>query len=316
MDVAFTDGTIAVKERYLLKDKLLRMSESNAEDAFRMLKESGFGSSATADGYEELIRADVNETDAFIREYAPTEEVKAYFLAPRDFHNAKAFVKAKFLGTEPDFMLAPEGLLPTDKIKEAVYGGDYAFLPAELADAVAQAESYLGGEEPEIKAGSAVGAIFVRAEYAYLKRKCYRNPALKALLSAQADMTNLLTLRRSGAGAEDGSAAGELVSGGNLDEGQLLAVLSGGENAYGYEEFVSLLSSPSGLGAAENYRDSYPVRYLAENKYELKADQPFLYYVLRRRVENADVRIIFACLTNGFGEREIKARLRSGKAGL
>ena len=40
-------------------------------------------------------------------------------------------------------------------------------------------------------------------------------------------------------------------------------------------------------------------------------NQPFLYYVFRRRAENADVRILFVCLLAGMKDYEIKARLRS-----
>lgn len=319
MDVAFTDGTIAVKERYLLKDKLLRMCETGAEEAFRMLKESGFGSGAaqTVGEYEKLVAADGVETDAFVREYAPTNAEKAYLLSPRDFHNAKALVKAEFLQKDPAPMLAPEGLVTIDRLKKAVYNGDYTEISSELRGAVSRAKDYLSAEGAAVKDGAEVGGIFLKAEYDFLKRTCYRNALLKRLITAQADMTNLLTLYRSGIAAESDGVEKLLVGGGSLDKKQLFAALGGGkemESGGGYEEFIGLLSSPKGVSAAENYRDSYPIKYLADNKYELKAAQPFMYYVLRRRAENADVRIIFACLLNGVGEREIKARLRGERA--
>lgn len=317
MDVAFTDGTIAVKERYLLKDKLLRMCETGAEEAFRMLKESGFGSGAaqTVGEYEKLVAADGVETDAFVREYAPTNAEKAYLLSPRDFHNAKALVKAEFLQKDPAPMLAPEGLITIDRLEQAVYGGDFTDVSAELRGAVLSAKDYLAAEGAAVKDGAEVGGIFLKAEYDFLKRTCYRNALLKRLITAQADMTNLLTLYRSGIAAESDGAEKLLVGGGSLGKRQLSDALGGvKEAAGGYEEFIGLLSSPKGVSAAENYKDSYPLKYLAENKYELKAAQPFMYYVLRRRAENADVRIIFACLLNGVGEREIKARLRGERA--
>lgn len=317
MDVAFTDGTIAVKERYLLKDKLLRMCETGAEEAFRMLKESGFGSGAaqTVGEYEKLVAADGTETDAFVREYAPTNAEKAYLLSPRDFHNAKALVKAEFLQKDPAPMLAPEGLITIDGLKEAVYRGDYTEISEELRGAVSRAKDYLSAEGAAVKDGAEVGGIFLKAEYDFLKRTCYRNALLKRLITAQADMTNLLTLHRSGISAESDGVEKLLVGGGSLGIKQLFAALGGVKEAVGgYGEFIGLLSSPKGVSAAENYKDSYPLKYLAENKYELKAAQPFMYYVLRRRAENADVRIIFACLLNGVGEREIKARLRGERA--
>ena len=62
---------------------------------------------------------------------------------------------------------------------------------------------------------------------------------------------------------------------------------------------------------AEKLRDGYETEYFSRIKYELKNSQPFLYYVYRRRIENANVRILFVCLLAGLTETEIKKRLRS-----
>jgi hypothetical protein len=89
IDVTYTNGVIAAREKYLLKDKIFRLCELTAEDAFRSLVESGYGSGTvvTSDPYafEELIKAEEENVDKFIREYAPSKEDRAYLLAPRDF---------------------------------------------------------------------------------------------------------------------------------------------------------------------------------------------------------------------------------------
>ena len=46
LDVAYTSGVIAVREKYLLKDKIFRFCESTAEEVFRALLENGFGGGA------------------------------------------------------------------------------------------------------------------------------------------------------------------------------------------------------------------------------------------------------------------------------
>ena len=61
---------------------------------------------------------------------------------------------------------------------------------------------------------------------------------------------------------------------------------------------------------AELMRDNLETDFLGAHKYELKKSQPFLYYVLRRRAENANLRIIFVCLMAGMDEGDIKSRLR------
>ncbi|MDE6667852.1 MAG: hypothetical protein K2K38_05845, partial [Clostridia bacterium] len=91
--VDYVNGVIAVKEVYLLGDKISKLCDASAEDAFRAVSEGGFGKGADAVSvyeYEKLLYADERDLDAFIREYATTNAEKAYLLSPRDFHNAKA----------------------------------------------------------------------------------------------------------------------------------------------------------------------------------------------------------------------------------
>lgn len=322
IDVSFTDGTIAAKERYLLKDKLLRMCEMSAEDAFRVLKESGFGGGAaqSAGEYEKLVAADSDDIDRFIREYAPTKAEREYLLSPRDYHNAKAIIKAAYLKRELAPMLAPDGLIAAADMRAAIEGGDCSAFPEELKNAIKEALDYLSSEE-EQKEGARIGIIFERALYVHLKRVCAANPTLKKLVATKADLTNIITTVRSHDAKE---AKEQWVEGGTLKDKELALLFTEDyKSAFissPYREFIDGIKSAKGakaaLTAAENYRDSYDLIYLAKNKYELQGSQSFLYYIFRRRAENANVRIIFACLLNGFKDREIKARLRGERAAL
>ncbi|MCD8372111.1 MAG: V-type ATPase subunit, partial [Clostridia bacterium] len=165
VDSLFTNGIIAAREKYLLKDKLLRMCEVSADEAFRMLAESGFGKDVTVSSvyeYEKLILADSRDIDSFIREFSPSAAEEQYLLAPRDFHNAKALVKAERLGADAGPMLAPDGLIPAEDIKACLKSGDFSPLPAELKNAVLNAREYLSQGEAY---GAETGAIFDKALY-------------------------------------------------------------------------------------------------------------------------------------------------------
>ncbi len=61
---------------------------------------------------------------------------------------------------------------------------------------------------------------------------------------------------------------------------------------------------------AERFADGFELDFLAKKKYELKRSQPFLYYVFRRKAENANVRILTGGLLAGIDERGIRKRLR------
>ncbi|HBN12994.1 MAG TPA: hypothetical protein DD415_05200 [Clostridiales bacterium] len=321
-DLTYTNGVIAAREKYLLKDKISRLCEGGAEEALRALTESGFGKGvevASVYGYEKLVVADERDIDGFIREYAPSDTELQYFLAPRDFHNAKALLKAHFLGLDKQSLLAPDGLVSADFIAERIALGKYDGLDKFLAEALAEGAALFSEDGSPDLSGAETGAIFDKALFKRLSESCRKDKTLKILVRTKADMTNILTALRS-ASAEYASKF--YLSGGKLDEKQLSKLFS--ENAdeaehaldgTEYTEFLKLCLADRAAGLpftrAERLQESYEANYLAANKYELEKNRPFLYYVFRRRAENADVRILFACLLAGMKETDIKKRLRS-----
>ena len=319
-DAVYTDGVIAVKENSLLKDKIFKLCESGAEEALRVLTESGFGKGAEVTSpheYEKLIAADERDLDAFIKEYSPSFAVTAYLLAPRDFHNLKALLKAELLGQSAEEMLAPEGIYSLEALKNCVKESDFSPLEKELKEAAEEVSSSAEeGKSPPT--GAEIGSLFVKAEFEYLFRSCRKNGVLKKLLITRADMLNILTAFRSDS-AEN--AAKNYVSGGSLTRKLLDKLFSESEKAVeafdktDYKEFVALCvkarENSLPCTEAEKIYNGLETDFLGANKYELKREQPFLYYVFRRRAENANVRILFVCLAAGMDEEKIKRRMRA-----
>lgn len=321
MDVLYTNGVIAVREKYLLTDKIVKLCETNAEEALRQLTDSGFGKGAEVNSayeYEKLVAADERSIDEFIVEYAPTEAEKVYLLAARDFHNAKALVKAHYLGLDGEKLLAPEGLVPVATILQCIQEERCDLLGEELGGAVKTTATLFSENEMELS-GAEVGNIFEKALYARLVKGCAKNPLLSKLVRAKADMTNVLTALRS---SDKAHAEKAYVGGGILSEKQLEKLfcedLEKGAHALDgtpYEEFCKKCFEDKSAGKpmtqAERMLASYDTEYFSANRYELQKNQPFLYYVCRRRAENENVRILFVCLLAGMKEEEIKRRLRA-----
>ncbi|MCD7729728.1 MAG: V-type ATPase subunit [Clostridia bacterium] len=316
VDTVFTNGIIAAREKYFLKDRLLRMCEVGADEAFRMLVESGFGEGESVSSvyeYEKLVLADSRAIDGFIREFSPSQAISQYLLAPRDFHNAKALVKAEFLGTDAGEMLAPDGMVSAESMQACFRSGDFTPLGG-LGETILTAKQYIadGGAS-----GAEIGAFFDKAMYGYLGKACSKKRMLKKFVADKADMTNILTAMRS---PDAGFAEKFYVEGGNIPVSKLGEIFSGEEKALraiegsGKEQFLKLCFKAKDaslpMTEAERKLASYEADILSENKYDLKNSQPFLYYVFRRRAENENVRIIFACLLNGMSEKQIKGRLR------
>ena len=322
INIAYTNGVIAAREKRLLKDKILRFCELSPSEAFRALLESGYGGGAetasSAYDYEKLIVREEELLDQFIREYSPSGSILSYLLSPRDFHNAKALIKAASLGEDAQKMLAPEGLISIPLLQECVENGDFAPLEAlnqTLRETCEKATELLKEEH----SGAKVGDIFEKASYLYLQNTVRFSPVLKKLLTAKTDMTNILIAFR----AKDGEIAmDKYLPGGKLKEEQL-KLLADSDVETALKAFAAtphlafvkscFLAKEKGLPLteAERIRDGYDETFFAKRKYELQNKEPFLYYVYRRKTENVNVRIIFACLLAGMSETEIKKRLRA-----
>lgn len=321
-DVTYTDGVIAVRENGLLKDKIFKLCETDADETLRALTDSGFNRGAEVESpyeYEKLLQADERELDEFIREYAPTNAEREYFLLPRDFHNAKALVKAAYLGEDAvdlNALLAPDGLYSAEILSAVIKGAESADLCADLRKAIEDARALIYNEEEKKVSGAEIGIIFDRALYKRLAEKC-KNRWLKKLTATKIDMTNIITALRSGSAEV---AVSNFLYGGKLSLEKLSALAEGEDIApaaekCGLGEFLKLCleSREKNLPftQAEKRIESLETELLAAHKYELKGTQPFLYYVFRRRAENANVRILFACLLAGASEQEVKKRLRA-----
>ena len=317
-DTTYTNGVIAVKEKTLLKDKILRLCEVSTDEAFRMLLDSGFGGGATENvhEYEQLLQAEELLLDEFIRLYAPSQVEQAYFLLPRDFHNAKALFKARCLGENAEKMLVPQGLIDVEILQKCVAEKKYDALQdfPVLMEACKACETAV---EQDVS-GVEIGSIFQRALYEALFLSVKRKRVLRTLLSAKIDMTNILTALSSG---DEEQAKRQYLQGGTLTEKQLgvcyledIERIQRGFADTPFKTFIQLCMTAKEKRLpyveAEKYRDGYDLSALEKRKFDLVKGEPFLYYVYRRKVEIANVRIVFACKFAGLDELQIKNRLR------
>lgn len=300
MNILYTNGVIAVREKSLLGEKLLRFAEMKADEVLHALAESGFGSGADSSDSEALCAAEEAALDEFIRLYAPTRAAKEYLLAPRDHHNAKALVKAAKLHTDGDELFAPDGLIPLEKLSACIGEGNFE----ELGELGKTAERALSEEE---LSGAEIGFLFDKALFERLSRSC--GGVLRRLLAGRADRINVLTVLRS---PDWESAEAFLLPGGKCKREELQAgKFKDGEIAKFYRSALAAKERGTPFVEAERALDSFEAEYFAHHRFELEGKEPFLYYVFRRRAEIANVRILLVCLNAGLSEREIKKRLRA-----
>lgn len=317
-DTTYTNGVIAVKEKSLLKDKVLRLCELGIDEAFRTLLDSGFGGGATDNvyEYEKLLQAETSLLETFMQTYAPSEAEKRYFLLPKDFHNAKALFKARILGEPADGMLVSQGFIEIELLKSCIDGCNYEALTSipALAKACKACEESLETDA----SGITIGSIFEKALYEELLLSVKKQRGLKSLLTAKIDMTNVLTALRCG---DETVAKTQYLKGGKIGEKKLQALFAldtdGIRRAFAdteYKTFIALCMTAKEKKLpyveAEKFRDGYDLWTLEQRKFDLVKNEPFLYYVFRKKAEIANVRIVFACKLAGLDEQQIKNRLR------
>ena len=312
-DIAFTNGVVKSRERYLLGDKIERMADSGADEILKILKDSGFGgdiAATTLQDAEALIRAEERAVNEFIKEYAPDKRTAAFLLADYDFHNAEALVKCKWAGADKSKLLSCEGAFAISEIEAATDGREND-LPEILTQTIKDvADTFEKGTAN----GFTVDCAFKRALFAY-KRSVAKDKKLKQILCDAADAANVSSAFRS----RDFSLAEQmLVEGGKLPLSQIKALcemsleqIEGGDFSPEIKRAAEKALSGKPLTELEKLTADYPIELLNRTRYDMIGKEPFLLYVLKRRAEIANVRIITVSVSAGIDGSRIKEKLRS-----
>ncbi len=306
----FTNGVIKCRESRLLSGKIERMTEGSLDDAIKILKDSDFGSpfAEGASDANALISAEERAINSFIREYAPDTSTERFLLADCDFHNAEALVKCKYAGADEDSILGAEGSFTVEALKKAVYDGALDGLPKELCSAIREAEELFDKGEAS---GFAVDCLFKAKLFEYMQYYALDGDLIK-ILADRADRANVATFVRSG---DEKLAERMFVVGGKLPFSRIKALFEGKDVKRGkmpdwVKDAISEYGSGRPLSQLEKRADDFPLELLNKFKYDMAGIQPFLIYILRRRAEAKNVRIITVGLASGLAPSKIKQKLR------
>lgn len=314
IDKTFVNAMCISRQKYLLgKDKLARLMEAASfEEAYHMLGEMGFGEgNADPALYQQMLVAEQAKLHDFVRAYAPTEAIKAYCLAPRDFYNAEYAVRQQYLSL-PD-PSPVDGTISFERIRKGVSGA-YNVLPPWLVAPIKQASALFERGEAT---GVAVSTIFLRAQYEYLLSECRRAP-MRRYVQWQIDTKNISVALRASTRSELESM---WIEGGQLSFDTLLLLQKGDRTAVNrrfmqtdytqaVHAAVEAKEQQQPLIAYENAVDSAFLRSLYPHRYDSEGVAPFLLYFGYRTNDIANVRIVLAAKAAGADKESIKSRLR------
>ena len=323
MDKVFVNGLVKSREKYLITERsfLQMASAATAEDAFKMLSESGFGdlgdAGFTVSEYEALAEREERKFSEFLQKYSPCEWFYSAFVAKTDFHNAEYAVIGQFNQVSENGY-KKGGKFPEEEILRAA-SGEKNGLPTYLQEPINKArELFLKGEADGVK----VSVIFSRARYAYML-KTVKSKDWKEFLICEIDAKNLSCALRS---KSTEFARNTYIPGGKIPFSVLDMIVDGRED----KALDKLARTPyhgllqKGLDARKEGKtlvefelaaDDFAMDRLKEKRFESEGITPLLLYANYKVNEIKNVRIVFAGKLSGASSDEIKRRLRSCYAG-
>ena len=316
--IDFINSICAARTQYLVgEQRLIRMADADSlAAAFDMLRESGFSGEINLpfNQYESVIDNEEIALGQFVKEYAPSDEIECYCLAPYDFYNAEVLLKCAKLGLPCENFVRTTGLFSIEQLTELINGrANEKSFPIELVKAVK-----LACEELENKGGGmVVGAIFASAKYEYLKR-IVKTGYLKEIIVKEIDGLNVCSAIRAGDGEV---AVSQYIAGGSLtkadvsviamrDKKQVELLLSGSWIKEIALQAIDLAVSGKPLIETERTLNSLSAKRMIDGRYtENGGTYPFMLYYFKRRNEIACVRTVLTGKANGLLADEIKRRL-------
>jgi vacuolar-type H+-ATPase subunit C/Vma6 len=288
-NLIYVNAIVQMLERNLLDgDRLSRLFDCrDIVEAEKVLSEYGY-----ADGYGKAINANDRQNLAFLREHY----IKGYgldaFFAINDFHNAKAYAKAKYGKlNDIDEMLAPEGNIGTDILRDGIFSDNYKGFPKEMSKALMELDvSYAEKTITPKFIDTAIDTAMFSYLYSITK---WRRNEMTEFVRSMIDFANLSLLARS-KGQEDIT----FIPDGKIPANKL-------DKAKEYYKGL-----PDDLIGLERYRDNYLLNIFKSKKSDMFCIAPLAGYYYGGLMQNKMLRILMTGIKHGVNKEAIRARMR------
>ena len=321
----FCSSLIKASESAMLPEaELVRAAE--AEDfraAMTILGEHGYGEGRTLENPRDFVKL-LSEEEAKAYELVfsslPDQEELALFRAPKDFHNAKAALKAEFLGIEPDGYMTEGGSFEPKAMVTMIRERNFMFFSGELKEAVSEAaELFAKGRDPQ-----EIDIILDRACYRQMLRQAEEcgDQFLIGYVRLLIDILNVTAfVRLRQIGKPWTFFQKVFLTGGNMAES--LFVSSYEENyqqlaekfaPYGFAQIMekgAVAARDTGMySLLEKLCDDKRMEYIRDAKFVSFGLAPAAAYLIAKENENKNLRMILTGKIAGTAKEVILERLR------
>lgn len=315
----FGVARIRVHEKKLInKEKLARMAEASAQEALRLLLDSGYGTmpEATIEDSEEIIASALSQTYSLVREVTPNSLLTDIFLMKADIHNLKLLLKLRLTGSteEPAFMSG--GVYSTEALSQMVASSDYSALADWLCAAMDSLEQSFVSHINPVK-------ISVQLDNAYMEYALKNgNSFVVEYFKAQADFNNVLAALRLRAMNQGADKLKEVfIPGGDITFLTLSCAMevpveafakavSTGPASRSIQLGIDAMLRTGRISSLERERDNYLIVLAGRNKGEIDTIAPIIGFLLAREQEARSIRLILTAKRNNLPDSIISERLR------
>jgi len=323
-EFSYAVGRIRKLEDWLLNsDILTRMADAHDfESAFTILNETTYAKHMTklkeAFDFEDLIRLELLITKNLIEYLAPDNKILRSFWLKFDIINAKALLKAKFLGLE-EAALINYGTIDAYKLKNYIFEG-IDEIPKELRFAISKTVlKFEKASDPQI-----IDNIMDKFYYSHTKNIAEENKIsfLIYIIMSAIDLVNLKTFIRAKESKKDKENFKHFIlPGGKIKEIQLFEAYDRGVDdivaKFKYTPYLQILSSGieyygknKSFSLLEKLMDDYIIEYIKSAKRISFGIEPLIAFQIAKETETRNLRAILICKKNNLKEELIKERLR------
>lgn len=321
----FCTSLIRANENSMLPwDELVRAAEADDfKSAMNVLNERGYGDGKDLQNprdFVNMLTAEEEKTYGFVFSALPEKSELELFKYQKDYHNAKAALKAEFLGIDSEKYLVSGGNFEPKVMADMIRERTFIFLSTEMKDAINEAVELFGkGRDPQ-----EIDIILDKACYSEMLKSAesFGNLFLIGYVRLLIDILNVITfvrLRQIGKPwaffkkvfLEGGLIPENLFIGGYEENYQQLADKF---VPYGFGEIIekgaAKVKTTGMYSLLEKLCDNKRIEYIKDAKFVSFGIEPAAAYLVAKESEIKNLRMILTGKIAGTPKEVILERLR------
>lgn len=309
------------ESRLLTRSQYDRFIEAdNLGSALKLLSETPYGSYLEGDNFEAALSKAANNMYNDISKASPYEVIVEFMRVKYDYHNIKTLIKGRFLEKDLSYLLIPNGIVDTYKLKSYINGEEVKELPALVKEAIdATVKDFEKTQDPQ-----RIDIILDKYMFTHMGQivKEINNEFINKYLVILIDLTNIKTLLRvKKLNKEAAFFRDLLIEGGSISTKTFRELYSedfeGISNRLKSTEYGNMLresmeyyTKTDSFAVLEKNIDNYLMNYMKKAKFFNLGLEPVVVYMYARETEIRNLRIILVGKLNKVSESLIRERLR------